>query len=270
MAYIESPEWESRLKDARIKRQVVLAARANTEALQRRDKPEEIKTRAPKLDNITFKSQPQTGSPEENALKPNFVLKGAPKIKISRRSPHPLMRPLLGALAGFGLFGILTVGSLLLLQPSHVGGEITVNEDTAGQARSTNSASPGQRDDLFGTVTHQSSSGDLAGAKQTYQPVSFDILASALKEFSNDYQITIVTNANRANSIAQLNYADGPAVKVRTTTFETPRPVVAYFHAADTAAAVRFSTRIEGEAMDLQGMLPSPPTGTLEVFLAGS
>ena len=269
MAYIESPEWESRLREARLKRQVVLAARATAADLRHMQERETGKLRAPRPDLLSSISHQQTPLAVKEAFRLDPLLMAVPKVEGPRRWGRVLIRTISGALAGFSLFGLVTVAGLVWLQVSAVGGDLTLRDDAASHGRPDDFAPLSPADHPLATVPHQSSLENPEGTKSAQQRASFGNLASVLREFATDYQITVITTANLLNSIAEMNHAEGSSVAVRTTTFITPRPVVAYFHAADAAAAVRFSAKIEGDAMDLRGLLPSPPAGTLEVLIAG-
>lgn len=93
-------------------------------------------------------------------------------------------------------------------------------------------------------------------------------LVSTLQNFASGYDVTIVTAQDRETTLADVDAATARLVNVRTTPFQMPTTTVAYYHDADAAAAVTLSAQVRGEIMDLRGLMPSPPEGTLDVLLA--
>ena len=68
--------------------------------------------------------------------------------------------------------------------------------------------------------------------------------------------------------IVTTKSVDSQAFEVRHTRFALPANMVVFFHPDDADAAERISAQLDADTLNLTGLIPSPPAGTLEIHLA--
>lgn len=100
----------------------------------------------------------------------------------------------------------------------------------------------------------------------------FDVvaeLAAALSDLPPAQRITVTATKDYAADFDRLKRGDGSRIEMRTTRFTQERSAVSYFHDEDATAARRIAERIAADTIDLRGLEPSPPPGTVDVSLVG-
>ena len=86
-----------------------------------------------------------------------------------------------------------------------------------------------------------------------------------LDDLGSGYEVRVVSGSDVPRGSGG---PETPPFELRASRFSLPNPTVMFFHPEDAAAAGRVSERLGAEMLDLTGLLPSPPAGTLEVHLA--
>ena len=262
--YLNSSDWQSRLEEARAKRELALAARAAaSEGPPRPTGPAtERERRVPVAKPIPVATPIPTLPAPRPANVPSRPAHARPILTdASDRRPPPVGRARTvppSALVGGALAGVTMAGLAALW--------VAAPEPAAPPDRieaPVLAAEPG---------APEPAAPDVADAAAAARPATIeagpDSLSRVLDDLGAGYDVRIVTTAKAASEPAGSSDAAGsPPLERRASRFSLPDPTVIFFHPEDAAAAGRVSERLGAETLDLTGLLPSPPAGTLEVHL---
>ena len=262
--YMNSAAWEARLAEARAKRERVLAAR---EATQGSDQivPEGAPAGMPlpfglNTDPDAATPDPDAATPDPDAATPDPGPDTAPERETA--SPEPAeaahsttiieevqsqdgrhwTRNLLDATI---LTTAIAAVSLAL-----------VLRDPGGEDRGEAVPPPGN---AAPQASEPSATPDPAS-----RPAAADgrtSLAGVIGDLGPDYDVRVIATSGTARP-------EGATFATRSSRFAMQASTVSFFHSEDEAAAIRLSERIDAEVLDLTGLRPSPPPGTIDVHLA--
>ena len=248
--YMNSAAWEARLAEARAKRERVLAAR---EATQGSD--QSVLKNAPAGMPLPFGPDtdpdaktpdpgPDTASERETAsLEPAEAAHSTTIIEeVQSQDGRHWTRNLLDATI---LTTAIAAVSLAL-----------VLRDPGGEDRGEAVPPPGN---AAPQASEPSATPDPAS-----RPAAADgrtSLAGVIGDLGPDYDVRVIATSGTARP-------EGATFATRSSRFAMQASTVSFFHSEDEAAATRLSERIDAEVLDLTGLRPSPPPGTIDVHLA--
>lgn len=249
LSYLNSAAWQERLVEARAKRQAIV------DALPHGATRPNLQSR-----NVgRLRPRPAT---QEPAGEPAGI--DVPVEPLRRRTDFARRWPL--ALPAAGLSLVMALAGALVVW-SGFDGIDAVAPDPQIDSPVT---APGD-------VVTRNRTDNLSeiGAVAKPEPVAIaslsgiDALAASLEELALTNSITVVTSLRQVEALDSLDRTKAAAT-VRMTPFELDRATVSFYHPDDAGAAARLAASLDGETMDLTGLLPTPPAGTLSVYLAGS
>ncbi len=258
MEYLSSSAWEERLDAARAKRALALAAReAGTELgplrhLASSKDPEERAGAAPGRGDPAPLRTP-AASPGVARAVPG--LSEAPGRRLGKTTSR---RPAAAVAALFGV--ILVCGTAVFVATRTIDGEPPSSDGTEASRLD---------EEIEGSWTGPpkpegapSESGPIAPSPTD---AGRDALTRAVADLGAGYTVRIVAAADAAPPVD----AGAGSFDLRLSRFSSSNTAVAFFHAEDAAAAGRVSERLGAESLDLTGLAPSPPSGTIEIRLTG-
>lgn len=242
LSYLNSSAWEARLVEARAKRQAIVDG-LDAGMVRRPKRAEGI---AP------TRHRPPTPRPVEAPREAIVIAPFArPRAGIAPTAPAT-RRPYLLRAAALSIVALMAGASVVQLAG---GAAETVSPVDIVTRNETGTPSP-----IAATAKPDPDAASTLTGIET--------LAASLEEIALTNSVTIVASARQADVLADLDRAKA-AASVRVTPFELDRSTVSFYHPGDADAAMRLASRLDGETMDLTGLLPTPPDGTLSVHLAG-
>ncbi len=254
LSYLNSSAWEERLVEARAKRQAILDGLA----------PDTTRPKPRSPGGRPLPCPPASG-PGKDARKVVMAdasisrpLRGLPKTGAPRRWPFAELA------VGLAVLTVLASAPGLWRGSDVTDTAVTTPQDDPPIAAMSDRATRTRTGDLSRT--------DAATRPQPATGASLggiEALAASLEEMAVTNSITVVTSQRQAEALDSLDRAQ-PAASVRVTPFALDRSTVSFYHADDAGAAERMAMQLDGETMDLTGLLPTPPAGTLSVYLAGN
>ena len=274
--YMNSSDWQDRLEEARAKRELALAARAAASGGPSRPRQPGHGLSDGSGDGRKFRvpgASPEPGPapvrpparpsprpanvPLRPADAPPVVSEGSDRRRPTRWRALPVSSPpalAYGALAG-GAMTALAALWVIAPEPVSPPGEAEILRPAARPA-APGPAAPEDADDAT------SIPGPMEADPDSLARALDDL---GLGDLGSGYEVRVVTGLDVPRGSVG---PEAPPFELRASRFSLPNPTVMFFHPEDAAAAGRVSERLGAEMLDLTGLLPSPPAGTLEVHLA--